>query len=204
MGKTMSKGSILGQEFSKKLDKLLKAIPLHPRIITLLSLVLAIAGYVVFDYSGWEAFGLFIAALIFGALDGPMAAAKSMESRKANFVEGISDRIVEFLMLLAMLRLSIPAFFMSGEQMVVGVLFFGTCMGDFLKAYAEHTQAIHHARAARMPGMMERAERVVLICAVFALALAGNGYAAPVLLFTVAISFATAGERMVRALLSKE
>lgn len=201
----MLKKSALAQDSSKTLGHIFRGIPLHPNIITLLSVVAAVAAYYAFDYSPWYSFGLFLLALFIDAVDGAIARAKNMETRKGAFIDGICDRLVEFIIILTLFyKVGIPAFLLDKGQMLLGVLFFGTCMTSFVKAYAEHSQILKHMQAVKLPGVLERAERVLLLSAVFVLALVNSEFAAPLLFFTAALSFATFVERALRVVTSKD
>ena len=109
-----------------------KWLPCHPNDITILSFAAAIAGsYFIFLR---EPLGLafFLLAFLFDGLDGAVARAKKLETAFGAYLDGILDRLVEFFALL-------PLFFNS-TLMVPSllVLFFGSCMTAFSKAYASH------------------------------------------------------------------
>lgn len=201
----MLKGSEMGGEVSGFLGRLFKGIPLHPNLITLGAVAFALLGYLAYaNYQGWLSFGLFVLAFVVDAIDGAVARAKGMESRKGAFIDGVCDRLVEFLLILALFGAPIPILIMQKHFWLLGVLFFGTGMTSFVKAYAEHTEVLHHARAVRLPGMLERAERSLLLMGVFFLVLAGSEYSGAVLMFTAVLSFLTFVERVARVLSSKD
>ena len=160
----MLKNSEVGKGFSSALGRLLAWIPIDPNAITILSVVLAILGYAVFDSAPQTkvlSIIFFILAFFFDAVDGAIARAKNLTSREGAFLDGISDRLVEFFLILALLKFAVGEY----STLLVVILFFGTAMTAFVKAYAEHSQLMKHEEAAKMPGVLERTERSLLLLA---------------------------------------
>jgi phosphatidylglycerophosphate synthase len=159
----MIKSSDLGKSISGYLGKFFAWLPLHPNSITLVSIILAaLAGF------SWgsslasqvQALVLFLFAFFFDAIDGAVARAKNLTSKQGAFLDGISDRLVEFFLVFALLKTSPELQFP-----LMLTLFFGTAMTSFVKAYAEHSQLLSHEEALKMPGLMERTERSLLLLA---------------------------------------
>lgn len=194
----MLKNSELGKGFSRFLGSVFKSIPIHPNIITASAIVFAFIGYITypFYYAGWFSLVFFFLAFFVDALDGAIARAKNMETRKGAFLDGICDRLVEFFLILVLFNAAIPLLILEKYYWLLIVLFFGTGMTSFVKAYADHTGAIHHARAIKMSGMLERAGRVILLMLIFVLTLIGNDFSAVVLMFTAMLCFFTFVERL--------
>jgi len=201
----MLKNSQFADRISELLGSLFKSLPLHPTTYTLLSVVLAAAGLVswvqgpVSWVMGLEfrvlGFALFLLALFIDAIDGAVARAKNLTSKQGAFLDGISDRLVEFFIVLALFFS-----FANDIQMqlaLIVVLFFGTCMTAFVKAYAEHFQLLNHESAAKMPGLLERAERTVLLMIIISMIVFGNEVYVVYLVWVVALlAFATFVQRV--------
>ncbi len=200
----MLKNSEFGKEASRLLGKVFKNIPLHPNIITVSAAVFAFLAYLAYGYDGWYAFGLFALAFFVDAVDGAVAKAKGMQTRKGAFLDGITDRVVEFFIILALLKAPIPFLLLEKTLWLLLILFFGTGMTSFVKAYAEHTEVMHHARTVKMPGMLERAERGALLMLAFLLVLFRSEFSAAVIMFTAILSFLTFVERLLAVMGSKE
>ncbi len=201
----MLKNSELGQAFSKALGRVFRNVPVHPNAITASSAVFALAGYLAYDYyGGWVSFALFALALLADAVDGAVARERGLESRKGAFIDGVFDRVVEFFMILTLLGAPIPVLILQKQVWLLLVLFFGAGLTGYIKAYAEHTGVMHHARAVKMPGMLERAARVLLLMLVFFLVLTQSPYSAVVLMFTAVLALLTSVERFSIALGSKD
>lgn len=139
----------------EKIGEMLKPLPLHPNHITLLSVLLASVGaYFIFNKG---AFGILLIFLSFACdgLDGAVARAKKLTSAFGAYLDGVSDRVVEFF---ALLPLILDANFMLPSVLA---LFFGTCMTSFSKAYASHRGVMDVAPAAKMRTILPRTERVI-------------------------------------------
>ena len=163
----MIKSSQFAKSVSEKLGKFLAWLPLHPNSITILSVLMAALAYFTWGISivsQIQALILFLFAFFFDAVDGAIARAKSLTTKEGAFLDGISDRLVEFFVVLALLKTA------PGLQLpLITILFFGTAMTAFVKAYAEHAQLLSHEDALKMPGLMERTERSLLLLAAMVL-----------------------------------
>lgn len=157
-----------GAKLQNEIGKLLKPIPLHPNHITALSLIFAAIGSYFTFRNDALAVLIFLIAFCLDALDGAVARAKSLCSTFGAYMDGICDRLVEFLALLP--------FFFNSEFLfpTLLTLFFGTCMTSFSKAYASHRKLADEKTAAGMKTFMPRAERVIGIWLVLALFLYGE------------------------------
>ena len=170
------------------IGNLFKWLPCHPNDITLLSLVAAIAGaYFVFLK---DPLGIlfFLLAFAFDGLDGAVARAKKLTSAFGAYLDGILDRLVEFFALL-------PLFFDASLMLPsLLVLFFGSTMTAFSKAYADHREVMDAKSAAGMRTLLPRAERVIGIFLALVLFVYGYAKEAGWLLWAVAalsiVSFA--------------
>ena len=192
----MLKSSGASGSISSLFGKLFGWIPIHPNAITVISVLFSIAGFVSFYY--FEiliGFAFFILAFLFDGIDGAIARAKGLVSKKGAFLDGISDRIVEFFLILAL--------FVSAkgnlelELLLLAILFFGTCMTSFVKAYSEHSGLLDHESAKKMPGLLERAERSVLLLLGPVLLVLGFGsWLLPLLGIVALLSFATFAQRI--------
>lgn len=191
----MLKSSGASDPVSALLGKLFGWIPIHPNAITMISVLFSIAGFVLFLYSEMLiGLALFALAFLFDAVDGAVARAKNLASKKGAFLDGISDRIVELFVVLAVF---VSVSDTLSQLLLLGILFFGTCMTSFVKAYSEHSCILDHESAKKMPGLLERAERSVLLALCLVFIVLGFG---PWLVYLLALigllSFATFAQRV--------
>jgi phosphatidylglycerophosphate synthase len=202
----MLKSTKTAEKASGMLGKLLGWVPFDPNTITLTSVFVAVMA--VFSFSSTltgklSALMLFLIAFALDAVDGAVARAKNKASNQGAFIDGIADRIVEFCLLITILMM----FPLNTEMQLVifSILFFGTCMTAFVKAYAEHRGVMKHEQAAKLPGLLERAERSVLLLAAFVLLIAGYGlYGIYVLYLVAGLSLITFLQRFFTVLYGKK
>lgn len=202
----MLKSTKTADKASGLLGKLLSWLPFDPNTITLTSIFVAFFGFLAALEGGLAgnimALILFIIAFALDAVDGAVARAKNKVTKEGAFIDGIADRLVEFFLILALLqffRLDIYV-----EAALVSILFFGTCMTSFVKAYAEHRGILSHEKAAKLPGLLERAERSMLLITILVLLVTGyREYAIYGICLTAALSLITFVQRFAIALYGK-
>ena len=177
----MIKDSLLGLQ--KKVGDIFSVLPLHPNHITVLSVLFsAIGAYFIFE-KNWIGLACILLAFLFDGLDGAVARAKRLSSAFGAYLGGISDRLVEFFALLP--------FFFYPEFIFPSLLlvFFGTCMHSFSKAYADHREVLGAKSAAGLKSFLPRTERVIgIFAAVFLLIIGEVSYAWYLLWLLAAVS----------------
>ena len=184
------------KSFSESVGRLFARVPLHPNTITVFSVIFAAAGFALFLYPSLLpiGFAFFLLAFLSDVVDGAVARAKGLTSKKGAFLDGISDRIVEFFLILALFVSTTDPI---TQLLLVSILFFGTCMTSFVKAYAEHSGIFDNKTAKRMPGILERAERSVLLLVVPVLMLLGaTRFVVPLLALIALLCLATFLQRL--------
>ncbi len=184
----MLKSTKIGDKFSLLMGKLFCALPLKPNHYTLLSVLLAFAGMVmVIEQQVEIAILLFLLSFFLDAVDGAVARAKGMASSFGAFMDGVVDRVVETLFLISLAFMNIETMLFPSWLWVMVVLASGTYMTSFIKAYSHHRLVLEEREAANMPGLLERAERCVLLLLVMVLAYFNYGRVAGALLMVVAL-----------------
>ena len=160
----MLKQNEKSRSIQMKIGGILSAIPLSPNQWTIISLIVAvIAAY--FIITGELIYGLvlFVLAGLLDLIDGAVARARNEATKLGGFLDGISDRLVEALFLFSMMFYPLPDVFIDSKIWLALLIFLGTCMPSFVRAYADHNQAINHEKAKAMGGIFERSERIILI-----------------------------------------
>lgn len=189
----MIKSAGLSNNISSLLGRIFTFLPFHPNTITVFSVFFAVAGFV-FSYFGsfHHAFFSFVLAFFFDVLDGAVARIKKLATKKGAFLDGVSDRIVEFFLILSLMFFTIPAILFPSWLWLVSILFFGSCMTSFVKAYAHHKEILTKEEAEKLGGFLERGERGVLLLLSFLLIILDySSYAALLLIIVSLLSFAT-------------
>jgi len=142
------------------IEKIAKSIPFKPNQITVSSILLALLAFLGIYYNQLlVGFFLFSVSGFFDALDGAIARAKRERTNFGFFLDGVSDRIVEFLFILSFLFLPFPDI---PKEFLLFILLFLSLTIPYLKAYAEHSKTLKHEEALRMGGIFERSERLIL------------------------------------------
>ncbi len=170
----MLKASGAAGGISGKLGKYFGWVPLSANQITVLAVLVAVLGFGLF-YLGeyWYGFGAFVLAFVLDAVDGAVARARGEASKTGGFLDGVSDRMVEFFLLLSLLFVPLGMPFLPDAFWIIIVLFFGTCMTSFVKAYANYQGVLSKEGADKMPGILERGERGALLMLFVLLVLLG-------------------------------
>ena len=150
-----------------KIGKILAVIPLRPNHWTVLALLLAIMGGLAIALMQDLLTGLILFS-IGGALDlvdGAVARARNEATKFGGFLDGVSDRFMEALFLFAFMFYPLPEIMIDAKIWLAALVFLGTCMPSFIRAYAEHNEVISHEAAKKMGGLFERSERLLLVSA---------------------------------------
>ncbi|MCK4319061.1 CDP-alcohol phosphatidyltransferase family protein [Candidatus Micrarchaeota archaeon] len=153
----------IGEKTSDVTYMLFGWIPLTPNQLTIGAVLIALIGLFIWDYSPVLSILLFGFAFFIDMIDGAIARGKGISSPKGAFLDGISDRTVEFLLILLFIRIGLPPFIIGMEWWLIGILFLGTAMTSYIKAYSSHCGVLGNEEAKKMPGMLERAERIGLL-----------------------------------------
>ncbi len=191
-----------GKVKSDKLLSFFSCIPLHPNHITLLSVLISIFAFYIFQFNQFYSIVLFGISFFVDAIDGVVARAKNLVSKEGAFLDGISDRLVEFFLLL-----TIILYFANTQEILLAsicILFFGTCMTGYVKAYAHHQGVLEEKEAKKLGGILERAERVILLFLTLIAFVYFREYAFYLLVLTAGLSIITFVQRIYLVLTLKK
>ena len=190
-------------EETDRLAKGLAALGLSPNAWTLLSLLPALAGMAALIY-GRLAWGLFLFSLsaFIDIVDGTVARVTGQASIKGAFIDGVVDRYVELLLYLGLLvYLGVGEFFGLPREIWFMLLFFGSLMTTFVRAYADHRGLVKgEAELKRMGGLLERFERLMLLYAGMLLGLFNTEWLMAIVAITALLANLTALQRIVFAI----
>ncbi len=190
-------------EETDRLAKGLAGLGLSPNAWTLLSLLPAVAGMAALIYGrlGWGLL-LFSLSAFIDIVDGTVARATGQASIKGAFIDGVVDRYVELLLYLGLLvYLGRGDFFSLPREIWFMLLFFGSLMTTFVRAYADHRGLVKgEAELKRMGGLLERFERLMLLYAGMLLGLFNTEWMMAVIAITALLANLTALQRIVFAI----
>lgn len=188
----------------RKVDRLLAGLArlgISPNGWTALALAVAVGGF--FALWGGSLLNGLILFLISGALDivdGAVARAAGRASATGAFLDGIIDRYVEALLILGLLFYLGPGpEFIIPVGAWISILIFGAVMTSFVRAYADHRGLVRDQKilATEMGGLLERAERLILIYAgMMGALLFGDGWLLGAIVIAAVLSNLTAVQRI--------
>ncbi|NYZ77351.1 CDP-alcohol phosphatidyltransferase family protein [Candidatus Micrarchaeota archaeon] len=162
----MLKQNEKSKSLQMKIGQLLSFIPLSPNQWTLISLLLAFIGaYEII--TGQLVYGLALFALsgIIDMVDGAVARARGETTKFGGFLDGVCDRLVEALFLISLMFYPLPYVWMDPKIWLAMLIFIGTCMPAYIRAYAAYNGVISVEKARAMGGLFERSERIILLFA---------------------------------------
>jgi archaetidylinositol phosphate synthase len=166
----MLKKTPLGVAFQKEAGTLFARLPLSANQITVMSVFLAAMGlYLAYLQQPLAALLFFVLSGASDAIDGAVARTKNQVSARGAYIDGVSDRLVEFLFILSFAFFALPQFIVPTPLSLVCFLFFGSCMTGFATAYADHRKVADKKRLDAQPGILPRAERLILLFIALAL-----------------------------------
>ncbi len=144
--------------------ELFAKLPLTPNHWTVLSLLIAIIG-AIHNAIGQLMIGLilFVVSAFCDAIDGAVARARNETSNLGAFIDGVTDRFVEFLFLFSFMFVPLPIIYLDSKIWIAGAIFFGTMMPSFIRAYSDHKEVISKKEANALGGLCERSERITLL-----------------------------------------
>jgi archaetidylinositol phosphate synthase len=79
------------------------------------------------------------------------------------FIDGVADRFVEAIFLFSFMFYPLPTVIIDPKIWLAALVFLGTCMPSFIRAYADHKGVISREKALALGGILERSERLGLV-----------------------------------------
>ncbi|MFP3949922.1 MAG: CDP-alcohol phosphatidyltransferase family protein [Candidatus Micrarchaeia archaeon] len=203
----MLKGGKSPKVIQERAGELFAFIPLRPNHWTVLALFLGLMGALAITLMQNLYLGLllFVAGGAIDMVDGAVARARKEATRFGGFLDGVSDRFMEAVFLFAFMFYPLPEILIDSNIWLAGLVFTGTCMPSFIRAYAEHNKVISHVTAKEMGGLFERSERLMLLAAgLFAGIALSMDYFVGAVILSVVLSSITVLQRMVYVLHHQE
>jgi phosphatidylglycerophosphate synthase len=159
--------SHLKSEVTDKILSPVSRLGLSPNAWSLLSLLPASLGFIALILRNLHlALLLFAASGFVDMVDGAVARSTNSSTTAGAFIDGVLDRYVELLLILGL------DIYLGGEKPFLTVpvhawtmlLLFGAVMTSFVRAYADHRGLVKDPASLKiMGGLLERAERLMLI-----------------------------------------
>lgn len=170
---------------------LTKHSSLPAEFYTISSLILAIAA-VLFSHSEAyiTAIFLFLVSSLFDLFDGSVARAQNKASSLGAFVDGTTDRFVDFAILYSYFFFKIDTPYLDMGQMVC-IASFVVMMPSFVVAYANHRKAVNDDDETLIWRLMNRGEMVFLMMSILAVSLFSPSWAGYLLFLLIVLGSVT-------------
>lgn len=128
--------------FMLKVAKYLSKLPISPNMWTAISVVPALIGvWFAVTQNLIAAFVLFFISGAVDAVDGAVARYRGTSTRLGAFLDGVIDRMIDFLIVFSFLFVGFPDFFIPLSWWVA-IAAYWALMPTFIVAYANHRHAV--------------------------------------------------------------
>ncbi len=179
--------------FKGKVGYFFGKLPLNPNAWTLLSIVAALASfYFIWQENFIPASLLFAIAALLDIIDGSVAKAKNKVSVLGAYLDTITDRYVEFIIIFGLFFAAYPHVFLSSKTWLLTLLF-----GSLMTSYsisAAHEEGIEERRL--RGGILERGERMMLLFLIILLSSFSRTYAIYLIAIMAILANITALQRI--------
>ncbi len=185
--------------FKEKVGKVFGRLPINPNGWTLLSIAAALASfYFLLQENFIPAAFLFAIAAFLDIVDGSVAKINNKASVLGAYLDTISDRYVEFVIIFGLFfaaypRLDILGISLFSSKTLLMILLFGSLMTSY-SISAAHEEGVEERRL--RGGIMERGERMILLFAIILLSAFSRTYALYLIAIMALLANTTALQRI--------
>lgn len=187
--------------FSLKIGKALSICGIHPNVFTGLSLIFAlITAFLISQEMFLIASFFFMITAFLDLADGSVARATKKATKIGAYLDTITDRYVEFILLTGFLFIKFPSFLIPNYLWIFLILF-GSMMTTYSKAAAREKNLTKNELRG---GALERSERLILLLIGLLLSAANKLFLAFVILILAILTNITALQRIYAAVRSNK
>jgi archaetidylinositol phosphate synthase len=167
-------------------------IPLSPNQWTLLSLLPALASFILL-YFGYilPAAAVFFIAAFLDVIDGSVARVTGRVTAIGAYLDTVIDRVVEFLLIAGLFFVNYPPVFLPNALWLL-LMLFGSFATTYIKAAASEKKIV---KTELRGGILERGERLVMIVSIVAVTAFSPLWGMYLLIATTALTLITAIQR---------
>jgi phosphatidylglycerophosphate synthase len=187
------------ERFSKmsvKVGIVFSRLRLSPNQWTILTLVPTfVALYFLINQSFLFAALFFLVAAFFDIIDGSVARVTGKVTKLGAYLDTIVDRYVEGIIIIGLLFIALPTFFVPAYIWLF-IYFFGAMMTTYAKAAAKEKELVEKELRG---GVLERAERMILLFAGLVLAYFNTIYLVYIIVLVAVLSNISALQRIYKA-----
>lgn len=182
----------------ERLGRLFSKFPLSPNQWTIAAIIFAAgAAFFLTRNSFFVAAVMFAIASIMDVIDGAVARHRKQATPKGGYLDTITDRYVEFIVIAGLFFASLPSVFADARLWLILYLF-----GSMTTTYAK-ASAMEYLKKQVKGGVLERGERLILLFAGILLATFSAVYLTYVIIILAVLSNITALQRINKAMRSE-
>ncbi len=179
--------------FKSRLGKFFSRLPITPNGWTALSLIAAFMSfYLIIQDKFVFGAAFFAIAAFLDVIDGSVAKAKGKASVLGAYLDTITDRYVEFIIIFGLFFAAYPHFIFSAKTWLF-ILLFGSLMTSY-SISAAHEEGVEERRL--RGGILERGERMILLFIIILLSDFSRIYALYLIALMAALANITALQRI--------
>ena len=181
------------EKLSIKIGIKFSRLGISPNTWTLLAIIPAIlSSYLIINQYFISAALMLLVAAFLDVIDGAVARVTGRVTKLGAYIDCITDRYVEFIVILSLLFISLPFFLVQSYVWIV-LIVFGAMMTTYVKAAAKEKELVDKEIKG---GILERAERVFVLFIGIALAYFNPLYLVYVLALLAVLTNITAFQRI--------
>ena len=181
------------EKLSIKIGIKFSRLGISPNTWTLLAIIPAIlSSYLIINQYFISAALMLLVAAFLDVIDGAVARVTGRVTKLGAYIDCITDRYVEFIVILSLLFISLPFFLVQSYVWIV-LIVFGAMMTTYVKAAAKEKELVDKEIKG---GILERAERVFVLFIGIALAHFNPLYLVYVLALLAVLTNITAFQRI--------
>ncbi len=190
------KRRIYFDKLGKRIGLIFSKMPLSPNQWTILSLVFAlIMLYFLINQNFLLASVIFAFTAFIDVIDGAVARETKKVTKLGGYLDSITDRAVEFIIILGLFINNYPDFIFSMKIWLL-LLLFGSFMSTYTRAAAFEKKVFKDLKG----GILEHTDRLILFLIIFIVSVFSLKYASYLIILTTILAIVSALQRFLRAI----
>jgi archaetidylinositol phosphate synthase len=190
------KRRIYFDKLGKKIGLIFSKMSLSPNQWTILSLVFAlIMFYFLINQNFLLASVIFAFTAFIDVIDGAVARETKKVTKVGGYLDSITDRVIEFIIILGLFLNSYPDFFISIRVWLL-FLMFGSFMSTYMRAAAFEKGVFKDLKG----GILEHTDRLILFLIIFIVSIFSLKYASYLIVLMTILTSISALQRFLKAI----
>jgi phosphatidylglycerophosphate synthase len=188
-------------KFGGRIGRIFSKIPLSPNAWTALGLVLAITtAYFLASKDFLIATVAFAFAALFDMIDGSVARIRKKVTKLGGYLDSVTDRTVEFIVILGFFLVGYPNFILPIELWIFFLLF-GSFMSTYVRAVSFEKEIFGFKIKREVKGgILEHADRMVVFFIIMLISNFSLQYASYAIAAAAVLSLISALQRFIKAI----